>query len=97
MDFEIGKFIALDLVELDRFREVDSVNAVLIDNYKSQLSLLEETSKSKSSQISLLQSVNDILTVQLEAEKENKPKSNWFVWTLAVIASFGLGAVLVNF
>lgn len=94
LDFEIGKLIALDLEELDRLIVVDSVNTVKIQNLDRQVNILEEVSKGKSNQISLLYDTNQILKAQLEAEKLNKPKSKWLTWSLAVLAAFGTGYIL---
>ncbi len=96
LDFEIGKFIALDLEELDRLTVVDSVNTVKIENLNKQIVFLEETTKDKSDQINSLLDTTTILNAQLEAEKLNKPKSKWLTWTLAVIGAFGTGYVLSN-
>lgn len=94
VDFEIGKFILLDLEELDRFRELETVNQDISRNLKQQIEYLNRISNEKTNQISLLQDTNSILKTQLEAEKLNKPKSNWLTWSLAVLAAFGTGFIL---
>ena len=96
LDFEIGKFIALDLEELDRLKEVDTINRSLISNLKAQVEVFKEVSQSKSNQINLLQETKSVLEAQLEAEKLNKPKSKWLVWTLAVISAGGTGYIIGN-
>jgi hypothetical protein len=97
LDFDIAKLIALDLEEFDRLVVVDSINKIEIKNLNSQVGLLESAYSDKSSQIGLLSNTIQILNSQLEAEKLNKPKSNWFTWALAVIAAGGLGFVIGSF
>ena len=94
LDFDIAKLVALDLEEKDRLVVVDSINKIEIKNLNSQIGLLEIAYNDKSSQIGLLSNTIQILNSQLEAEKLNKPKSNWFTWTLAVIAAAGTGFVI---
>ena len=94
LDFNIAKLVALDLEEKDRLVVVDSINKIEIKNLNSQVGLLESAYSDKSSQIGLLSNTIQILNSQLEAEKLNKPKSNWFTWALAVVAAGGAGFVI---
>jgi hypothetical protein len=91
LDFEVAKKVALELVDYDRLREVDSLQRLSIYNLKTQISLLEDISNVKSEQIMYLENTQKILEMELKFARETPKKSNWLTWSLAVLGAFGTG------
>lgn len=92
--FWMATEIAVDLNRLDRVESINELQGLMIDNLKQQISTLSSKILNQQQQISLLQSTNEILVTQLEAERAKDPKSGFWKWIWKVLAAGAAGFVV---
>lgn len=83
--------IAVDLNRLDRVESLNQLQGHMIENLKDQVKTLTEKTLNQAEQISLLNSTNDILEAQLEAERAKDPKAGFWklAWRALVAGAIG--------
>lgn len=84
------------LRELDRRRQENIANNLVIAKYKSATQKLQEALNQEKLSNAALKVANKQVWDLYKIEQNIKPESNWFIWLLAVIASGGVGFVLGN-
>lgn len=70
----MAQLVGLELLELDRLKEVNELNEVMLENYKLSLLKSQQIGSSKSLQIYLLKNNLEMAEAQLKARKEENPK-----------------------
>lgn len=68
----MAKLVALDLVELDRLKEVEGLNALLLEKYKLALLKSQQQGSNKTLQIQYLKNSLELTEAQLKARKPQK-------------------------
>ena len=84
------------LRELDRRRQENIANNLIIAKYKSANQKLTESNQIKDQRISLLQNSLDQALQLYEIEQNEKPKTNWLLLILGAIGIFSTGFLAGN-
>ncbi len=82
------------LRELDRRRQENIANDLIIAKYKSANQKLTESNQIKDQRISLLQNSLDQALQLYEIEQKEKPKNTWFIDILKILGALGVGFTL---
>lgn len=79
------------LRELDRRRQENIANDLIIAKYKSANQKLTESNQIKDQRIGLLQNSLDQALQLYEIEQNEKPKNTWFIDLIKILGAFGVG------
>ena len=90
----MAKEIALDLSEKEQLESLQELSLKEIALLRILTAGLEETSRHKSLQITLLETRIKTLEVSLQSASMKKPRDNLMHWLLRMAAAFGVGYVL---
>ena len=82
------------LRELDRRRQENIANDLIIAKYKSANEKLREAGQIKDQRISLLQNSLDQALQLYEIEQKEKRKNTWFIDILKILGALGVGFTL---
>ena len=92
--FWMAKEIALDLSEKEQLESLQELSLKEIALLRTLTAGLEETSRHKSLQITLLETRIKTLEVSLQSASMKKPRDNLMHWLLRMAAALGVGYVL---